>query len=548
MALSEFQRCSLGKGIAAYINEQINALPGGGGTVDFASLAESQEAAEFIFDGDSLTEGFGGSSYPSQFATLSGAFVTNRGVGGQTSTQIKDRVVAATSQLHLPTVLFPGRNDFNSIGVGAGTTIKANVATSVAALNHNRYLILGVTNRSDEATGNATLNAIIAYNSDMATLYPGRFLDVRALLMTKGTTGQDAIDVAAGKIPSSLMADVTHFNTLGYYHIAKAIYDNYMPILLGDNADKVPTLETIASFIGQGKTELNLGIGGTIKIGATRTVYLPNQDKFLGSIAIGDGLSALVNTATTEGYNNTSVGIKAGAVMTKGYNNTTIGRFAGATMTEGQDNTFIGNSSGALTVTATRNTYIGSLAGSNNTGGSNTMIGMLSGAAATTGDNNTFVGVQTAASGTAGSINRCTLIGYRAGFLLAGGGNNNILIGYQAGDNLTFGSKNLVIGYDIDVPTAGGSNQLVIGNIIFGTGVTGTGTTIAGSIGIGLNNPTARLHLPPGTSGAGGAPLKLSVGVLVSNITGGVNDSAFEYDGTNLYFTVGSTRKTVTLV
>ena len=56
--------------------------------------------------------------------------------------------------------------------------------------------------------------------------------------------------------------------------------------------------------------------------------------------------------------------------------------------------------------------------------------------------------------------------------------------------------------------------------------------------------PTAHLHIAAGTATAGSAPLKLTAG---TNLTTPEN-GAFEFDGTNLYFTVGGVRKTVTLV
>lgn len=65
-----------------------------------------------------------------------------------------------------------------------------------------------------------------------------------------------------------------------------------------------------------------------------------------------------------------------------------------------------------------------------------------------------------------------------------------------------------------------------------------------GNIGIGTLTPTARLELPAGSATAGTAPLKLKSG---TNLTTPENGT-FEYDGTNLYFTVGGVRKTVTLV
>ena len=68
----------------------------------------------------------------------------------------------------------------------------------------------------------------------------------------------------------------------------------------------------------------------------------------------------------------------------------------------------------------------------------------------------------------------------------------------------------------------------------------------AGKVGIGIgdSSPSAFLHLPAGTATANTAPLKLTTG---TNLTTAEN-GAFEFDGTNLYFTVGGVRKTVSLV
>ena len=65
-----------------------------------------------------------------------------------------------------------------------------------------------------------------------------------------------------------------------------------------------------------------------------------------------------------------------------------------------------------------------------------------------------------------------------------------------------------------------------------------------GNTGIGRTTPTAKLHLGAGTATAETAPLKLTSG---TNLTT-PEDGAFEFDGTNLYITVGGVRKTVTLV
>lgn len=66
----------------------------------------------------------------------------------------------------------------------------------------------------------------------------------------------------------------------------------------------------------------------------------------------------------------------------------------------------------------------------------------------------------------------------------------------------------------------------------------------AGRFGINVTAPTAVLHLAAGTATANTAPLKLSAG---TNLTTPEN-GAFEFDGTNLYFTVGGVRKTISLI
>lgn len=93
---------------------------------------------------------------------------------------------------------------------------------------------------------------------------------------------------------------------------------------------------------------------------------------------------------------------------------------------------------------------------------------------------------------------------------------------------------------------------------IFKTGTNGSAFTVLdtggnyaftvipqGRVAIGGNNnaPTAQLHIAAGTATASTAPLKLTAG---TNLTTPEN-GAFEFDGTNLFFTVGGTRKTVTL-
>jgi hypothetical protein len=75
------------------------------------------------------------------------------------------------------------------------------------------------------------------------------------------------------------------------------------------------------------------------------------------------------------------------------------------------------------------------------------------------------------------------------------------------------------------------------------TNVLATFSTVTGNFGIGqaLVSPTARLHISNSPGTAGTAPIKLTAG---TNLTI-PEDGAVEYDGTNFYATVATTRYTI---
>ncbi len=79
-------------------------------------------------------------------------------------------------------------------------------------------------------------------------------------------------------------------------------------------------------------------------------------------------------------------------------------------------------------------------------------------------------------------------------------------------------------------------------------GVATQGLNVAittGNVTIGAGAATARLHITSaGTTAAGTAPLKLTAGTNMTTPENG----AIEFDGTNIYITVGGVRKTFTIV
>lgn len=141
---------------------------------------------------------------------------------GETSTQIKNRVLAANPQLHgMPTAIWAGRNDISD-----PATVKANIASMVGVLATSNYVVLSIPPSStfDEQSGGANKARLDTLNSDLATLYGAKFIDVKALLQAHGNGGaQDNADISADLIPSSLRQDSLHLNAAGSAYVAAEV-------------------------------------------------------------------------------------------------------------------------------------------------------------------------------------------------------------------------------------------------------------------------------------------------------------------------------------
>ena len=254
------------------------------------------------------------------------------------------------------------------------------------------------------------------------------------------------------------------------------IYQNYLPVFVASSTNYSLSVGTEA-----GK---NLTNGGT-------------QNTFMGYQA--------GYTNTTADYN-TGVGYQALYANTTGSSNTAIGDGALNINTTGSNNTAVGWGSLTNNTNGSSNTAVGTVAlmGNNHLVGSwNTAIGMYALSPSQDAFASTAVGYY-AGYTVSSSINNSssTIVGYKAGGSGELGGDGNILLGYQAADNLTTGKNNIVLGYDIHTPAATSDNTLNIGNIIFANGLGNTGTTIAtGTVGIGIAAPTAKLQVSRSTGG-----------------------------------------------
>lgn len=225
-----------------------------------------------------------------------------------------------------------------------------------------------------------------------------------------------------------------------------------------------------------------------------RTVFIGDQAGSENTGAYSSFIGVRAGYHNTGGYTN-GIGYNAG-IRNKGSYNNYFGYNAGYTNT-GSYSDYIGYGAGQL-LSASNTVAIGreSLRGGSNLSYSYSL--------ATTSNN--------------------VALGAFTGYNIQTGGDNNLLLGYRAAYGLTTGANNIVIGYDVEAPSNTGDNQLNIGNIVFGTGIDGTGTTLSsGNVGIGTTTPATKLQVfgdvRVGDSGTNGCVQDYSGSQLIGTCT-----------------------------
>lgn len=201
---------SLG-GSSAFLNGYITRLTVWGSVVSasFFNLTGIQYAPTFDW-GDSLTAGNqdgSGVTYPNALSALYSPTRTenNKGVSGDTSSQILTRFQALTSSYNFATTIWAGRNNYSS-----SAQVQSDIAAMVAALTTQEYLVLSIINGeySNEWSGQSGYNQIIALNAALASTYGSHYLDVRAMLVAAYNPANpvDVIDHANDVPPFTLRA------------------------------------------------------------------------------------------------------------------------------------------------------------------------------------------------------------------------------------------------------------------------------------------------------------------------------------------------------
>jgi trimeric autotransporter adhesin len=254
------------------------------------------------------------------------------------------------------------------------------------------------------------------------------------------------------------------------------------------------TIESV--MVGQGAGVLLRPSGGG-PIGATAVGY-----GALNAATVGSGLTAVGHHAAylTTGDFNTVVGYDALAANVTGTDSTALG-YGALTAALGSYNTAVGSNAGVQIIRGTDNTLLGFSAMSVAEGGDNVVVGSNALTWVLHATGTTAVGAYAGYGGSFGFGDNTnnSLFGYKSGYNLDTGSRNTFL-GYQTASTTVSGSNNIVIGYNIALPSVNGSNQLNIGNLLFGTGINGTGSTLStGNIGIGTTTPNWSLQVASNT-------------------------------------------------
>jgi hypothetical protein len=571
-----------------------------GTSVNRQPLSANDTLSNVYYMGDSLTDD---GTYIYQVSThLSSSWTHhNKGISGQNTTQMLARFTAdVINKKASHVVIFAGTNDVTQLV--AQNTITSNLQAMYTAAHNAGIKVIAVTITPRTTTGaqltiQQAVNTWIkstatnidyivdpydtlkdpsnptqllpAYSSDGLHMTTsgyqvlGDYIYNNATWTAKTITNGIASFGGYSKLNQDVSTNATPvFSLINGITVGRGIGNIYTNTSVGDSALAANTYGKYNTAIGH--KSLNANTSGYANTGIGEQALLSNTTGY-NNTAIGQNS---LQTNTT-GYGNTGIGIYALFGNTTGYANTAIGQDALHTNTTGFSNTAIGIQALTLNTTGAGNTAIGNGAlHGNTTANNNTALGNGCMYANTTGSSNTAVGTNSLLSNTTGAsntafgfgalqtitvANNSTAVGYAS--LQNATGANNTAIGINSGQSITTGTNNSFLGYlagnnasqkvDATNSTAIGngsyttkSNQVVVGNTSI------TETLLNGNVGFGMTiSPTARVHLPAGTATAGTAPLKLTSGTNMTTPEAG----AFEFDGTNLYFTIGSTRKTVTL-
>ena len=416
-----------------------------------------------------------------------------------------------------------------------------NLSLETAAQTKTR---LGLGATDDPTFGDLTVDSLTILNP--AVVINSTTMHVADPLIKLGVgNGSDALDLGFYAQYTSSGAKYT-----GLFRDAT---DNKFKLFTALQVEPTTTVNTA----GAGYTPATLAIGsleasGSISMAVGQVLYYGAYPFIQAQPSLHNFYGGGAGNLTGTGEESTAFGHEAGRDLTSGGANSLFGDAAGVELTTGTENSLFGTHAGKKLLGGNYNDVFGCdalfaavnvintcvfgahamfalVTGNDNTAfGShamgiadgcqnNTVIGSGGMANLTSGSNNAGCGYKTLSEIGAGSGNSSlggyagfgasggsnnVLIGYLQSFTPAMTGSGNVLVGACDGDaasygQVTSGSNNISIGHNVAVASPTASSQLCVGNLIYGTGLSGTGATIStsGAIGFGVKAPAAAVHV-----------------------------------------------------
>ena len=239
-----------------------------------------------------------------------------------------------------------------------------------------------------------------------------------------------------------------------------------------------------------------------------------------------------LNDLTTGDYN-TAIGYKSADALTTGTQNTALGSFSFSNSTEAARVVAIGYaaSNASLLANGEGSVAIGYAALNNHQQNVNTAVGYQSGKNCSTGGNNTALGYNTLggnnSAGITGTNN--TTIGHQAGRDMEGAVEGNVLVGKNAGLNMTTAANNTLVGTNAGDALIDETHNVAVGTDALGGSSLVDQTVVIGSqAGMGAMEATADGTVIVGygagasvTSGEGNTLIGFGAGTDIT--TGGAN-------------------------
>jgi len=351
------------------------------------SYATSSNFIHIAAWGDSLTSGYGGNntSWPTQLSLLTGYSIYNGGKGGDTSTQIATRMLAASDKYSWPTIIWAGRNNYTN-----EAQVDADIASMVAALQsvgNDNYIVLSILNGEGEGTGTSAYNQIIQDNNDLAVIYGSRYLDIRSYLVSQynPALSQDVTDHSNDVPPTSLRFDFLHPNTADYLIVAQYILA-HMSLLASTSGNPLLTTNNLSQFavspptFGFVNSQTGYQQDGTTVLVASSTAFSTFVGLGVSTLSEKDWNTAVgyeaFYTATSSGSSDDAFGYQSLYNDTTGSNDAAYGLWSLFSNTTGSSNIAHGGSALYNNTTGSFNVGIGfSALDTNITGGDNAVLG-----------------------------------------------------------------------------------------------------------------------------------------------------------------------------